>query len=182
MIARKEALQLVKQHVSNKNLVKHMIAVEGVMRVLARRFNEDEETWGCAGLLHDLDYTETVDDFSRHGFRTVEILREYDVPEEVLQAIKSHPGHVPCESLMDKALYAVDPLTGLIVAAVLMHPEKKLSALDVDFIRRRFKEKRFAAGANREQIRSCSEMGLELEEFIEFGLKGMCEVSDELGF
>ena len=95
MLSRDEALRLVKQHVPNKNLVKHMIAVEGVMRVLAKHFGEDAETWGLAGLVHDLDYSETVDDFARHGFRTVEILSDQDVPEEVLQAIKSHPGHVP---------------------------------------------------------------------------------------
>lgn len=182
MIPRDAALSLVEKHVENRNLIKHMIAVEGVMRRLARRFSQDEELWGIAGLLHDLDYTETVKDFNRHGFRTAEIITNEDVPPEVLQAIKAHPGHVPRESQMDKALYAVDPLTGLIVASVLMHPAKKLSALDVDFILRRFKEKRFAAGADRDQIKSCSELGLELEEFLQLGLEGMCGCSDELGF
>lgn len=182
MLSREEALKLVRQHVPNKNLVKHMIAVEGVMRVLAQHFGEDEESWGLAGLVHDLDYSETVDDFPRHGFRTVELLNAKDVPSEVLQAIKAHTGHVSCESLMDKALYAVDPLTGLIVAAVLMHPDKKLAALDVKFVMRRFKEKRFAAGADRGQIQTCSEIGLSLEEFIDFGIQGMQNVSDELGF
>jgi putative nucleotidyltransferase with HDIG domain len=182
MLSREEALKLVKQHVPNKNLVKHMIAVEGVMRILAKHFGEDKETWGLAGLVHDLDYSETVDDFPRHGFRTVELLSDEDVSDEALQAIKAHTGHVPCESLMDKALYAIDPLTGLIVAAVLMHPDKKLAALDVDFVMRRFKEKRFAAGADRGQIQTCSELDLSLEEFIDFGIKGMQDVSDQLGF
>ncbi|TKJ41131.1 phosphohydrolase [candidate division LCP-89 bacterium B3_LCP] len=182
MLSRDEALQLVKKHVPNKNLVKHMIAVEGVMRRLAGRFGEDAEVWGLAGLLHDLDYMETVDNFDRHGFRTVEILEDADVPSEVLHAIKAHPGHVQRETDMDKALYAIDPLTGLIVAAVLMHPEKKLSALDVEFVTRRFKEKRFAAGANREQISSCSDLGLELGEFIQYGLDGMRDFASELGF
>ena len=181
MLSRDDALKLVKQHVSNRNLIKHMIAVEAVMRVLARHFKQDEEVWGLAGLLHDLDYAETVDDFERHGFRTAEILSEEDLPEEILNAIRSHPGHLPRETLIEKALYAVDPLTGLIVAAALMHPEKKLAALDVDFVLRRFKEKRFAAGADRDQIRSSSEFGLELEEFLDLGLKGMSQVADELG-
>ena len=182
MLSREDALSLVEQHVNNRNLVKHMIAVEGVMRRLAQHFHEDEELWGIAGLLHDLDYSETVEDFSRHGFRTVEILANEDVPSEVLHSIQAHPRHVPRESRMDKALYAVDPLTGLIVASVLMHPQKKLSALDVNFVLRRFKEKRFAAGADRDQIRSCSELGLGLEEFLQTGLEGMCDVSEELGF
>ena len=181
MLSRDDALKLVKQHVSNRNLIKHMIAVEAVMRVLARHFKQDEEVWGLAGLLHDLDYAETVDDFERHGFRTAEILSDKGLPEEILSAIRSHPGHLPRETLIEKALYAVDPLTGLIVAAALMHPEKKLAALDVDFVLRRFKEKRFAAGADRDQIRSSSEFGLELEEFLDLGLKGMCQVADELG-
>jgi len=181
MLSRDDALKLVKQHVSNRNLVKHMIAVEAVMRVLARHFKQDEEVWSLAGLLHDLDYAETVDDFERHGFRTAEILSDKGLPEEILSAIRSHPGHLPRETLIEKALYAVDPLTGLIVAAALMHPEKKLAALDVDFVLRRFKEKRFAAGADRDQIRSSSEFGLELEEFLDLGLKGMCQVADELG-
>lgn len=181
MLSRDDALKLVKQHVSNRNLIKHMIAVEAVMRVLARHFKQDEEVWGLAGLLHDLDYAETVDDFERHGFRTAEILSDKGLPEEILSAIRSHPGHLPRETLIEKALYAVDPLTGLIVAAALMHPEKKLAALDVDFVLRRFKEKRFAAGADRDQIRSSSEFGLELEEFLDLGLKGMSQVADELG-
>lgn len=181
MLSRKDALKLVKQHVSNQNLIKHMIAVEAVMRVLAGHLKQDEEVWGLAGLLHDLDYSETVDDFERHGFRTAEILAEEDIPEEMLGAIRSHPGHLPRVTLIEKALYAVDPLTGLIVAAALMHPAKKLAALDVDFLLRRFKEKRFAAGANRDQIQTCSEFGLELNEFLGLGLTGMCQVAGELG-
>ena len=182
MLSREQALSLVKKHVTNRNLVKHMVAVEGVMRRLARHFDEDEETWGLAGLLHDLDYSETVDNFDQHGFRTVELLEGEDVPPEALHAIKAHPGHVTRDTRMDKALYAIDPLTGLIVAAVLMHPEKKLAALDANFVLRRFKEKRFAAGADRDQINTCSELDLKLEEFIQFGIDGMRDVAEELGF
>lgn len=181
MLTRNEALTLVKQHVQNRNLIKHMIAVEAVMRALARHFGQDQDVWGVTGLLHDLDYDETVEDFSRHGFRTAEILSDWDLAPEVLQAIRSHPGHLPRETLLEKALYAADPLTGLIVAAALMHPQKQLKALDVDFVHRRFKEKRFAAGANRDQISSCAELGLTLEEFLRLGLEGMCAASEELG-
>ncbi|MFH1863264.1 MAG: HD domain-containing protein [bacterium] len=182
MLSRSNALQLVKKHVANRNLVKHMLAVEAVMRRLAEHFGENPEIWALAGLLHDLDYDETLEHFDQHGFRTVEILAQEDVPAEVLHAIQAHPGHVPRESRLDKALYTVDPLTGLIIAAVLMHPQRKLTALDVEFIVRRFKEKRFAAGANREQILSCQELDLKLEEFIQLGLEGMCSVAKDLGF
>ncbi len=178
---RDEALQLLKEHVSNKNLRKHMLATEAVMKHLARHFGEDEGLWSMTGLLHDLDYDQTVNDFPRHGLNTAEMLASTDVPEEAIYAIKSHPGHFPRKSLLDKALYAVDPITGLIVAAALMHPSKKLKNLDVDFIKRRFKEKRFAAGADRDQIKSCDEFGLSLDDFIGLSLEAMQEIDEDLG-
>lgn len=181
MMSREEALDLVQVHVKNKNLQKHMLATEAVMRGLAAFFHEDVEVWGLAGLLHDLDYDQTVNNFSRHGFLTDEILADKDLPETVLHAIKSHPGHVERESLMDKALYAADPVTGLIVAGALMHPSKKLKFVNLEFIERRYKEKRFAAGASRDQIQSCETMGLSLHDFIELSLKAMQSIDKELG-
>jgi len=145
-----EALNLVRSHVKNKNLVKHMLATEAVMRKLAQHFGEDEELWGLTGLLHDLDY-------------------------------KAHPGHREAKTRLDKALYAVDPLTGLIVAATLMHPGKKLKEVDVQFVLNRFKEKRFAAGANREQIKSCESLGLSLASFVQLALEAMQTVDQDLG-
>ncbi len=178
---REKALELVGKYVSNNNLKKHMYAVEAVMRSIAKKFGEDIENWGLAGLLHDLDYDETVDDFQKHGFRTAEILSDEDVPEGVIHAIKAHPGHVTRESRMDKALYAVDPITGLIVAATLMHPTKKLKNVDLGFLQRRFKDKRFAAGADRDQIKSCEEIDIALEEFMELSLEAMQSIDKELG-
>lgn len=180
-MTRDEAMALVEEKVSNRNLIKHMLATEACMGELAGRLGGEKEQWSMAGLLHDLDYDLTKDDFPRHGFETVKMLEGMGLPEEILQAIVSHTGHVERKSQMDRALYAIDPTTGLIVAAALMHPDKKLGSLDVDFIMRRFKEKRFAAGANREQIQTCADLGLELEDFIGICLKGMQSVSQELG-
>lgn len=180
-MTREEAIDLIQNQVHNQNLRKHMLATEAVMKQLARQFNENEEIWGLAGLLHDLDYDQTANDFSKHGLVSAEILEKTDVPEEVVYAIKSHPGHFPRKSRLDKALYAVDPVTGLIVAAALMHPTKKLKNVDVDFVMRRFKEKRFAAGADRDQIKSCEEMGLSLEPFIRLSLQAMQAIDTELG-
>ena len=177
---REEALKLVNSNIRTKNLVKHCLAVESSMRELAHYFKEDEEIWGLAGLLHDLDYEETKDDFPRHGIRTAEML-EGKVDERILYAIKSHPGHIPLKSKLDIALYSVDPLTGLIVAACLMHSDKKLEYIDKDFILHRFKENRFAAGANREQIKSCERLGLSLLDFIDLVLRGMQKIHKELG-
>jgi putative nucleotidyltransferase with HDIG domain len=174
-------MELMHSQVSNKNLRKHMLATEAVMKTLAGHFKENEEMWGLAGLLHDLDYDQTVNDFPKHGLISAEILEKKDIPEEVIYAIKSHPGHFPRKSRLDKALYAVDPITGLIVAAALMHPTKQLKNVDVDFIMRRFNEKRFAAGADRDQIRSCEEVGLSLNDFIELSLKAMQGIDTELG-
>lgn len=178
---RREALQLIESKICQKNLIKHMLAVEACMRRLAREFGEDEETWGLAGLLHDLDYELTKDDFSRHGIVTAEILEAEGLCREITDAIKAHPGHQERSRPMAKALYAADPLTGLIVASALMHPQKKLGALDISFLLNRYKEKGFARGANREQIAACEELGLPLEEFVRLCLEAMNEISRDLG-
>jgi uncharacterized protein len=180
-MTRDEAFQLVTGQVSNKNLIKHMLATEAVMRRLAKHLGEDEDLWGLAGLVHDLDYDQTANDFKRHGLVTEQLLEGKDVPQAVIQAVKSHPGHFPRISRMDKALYAADPVTGLIVAAALMHPSKKLKSVDLEFIERRFDEKRFAAGANRDQIRSSSELGIPLHEFLALSLEGMKTIDQTLG-
>ena len=178
---REEALQLVRENVTNRNIVKHMLAVEAAMRAVARRLGEDEELWGLAGLLHDLDYDVTKDEPARHGPTTVDMLRGCDLPPAVSDAILAHNKHKGASSPLERALLAVDPATGLIVAAALMHPEKSLAACDVDFVMRRFGEKRFAAGDDRDQIASCAALGLTLAGFLESCLDGMKGVSEELG-
>jgi len=182
-VTREEALKVLKEHLKNKNLVNHCIAAEVVMRRLARQFGEDEELWGLAGLLHDIDYDDTKDDPATHSLKGAEILEQLGLPSDVVYAVKVHNEYhgLPRESRMDKALYAVDPLTGLVVAGALIKPEKKLAAIDVAFLMNRFNEKSFARGANREQIASCRELGLTLEEFIGFGLEAMQEHHAELG-
>jgi uncharacterized protein len=182
MMTREEAFILAQSRFKNRNLFKHVLAVEAVMRGLARHFQQPEETWGLAGLLHDLDYEETAQTPERHTLVTEELLKPLQLPPEIIHAIKCHNNLAPREALMDKALYAADPITGLIVAAVLMHPEKKLALVEVVFILRRFKEKSFAKGASREQILSCGDMGLSLEEFTGIALAAMQGISQELGF
>ncbi len=181
VLSRDEAIRLVNEHLTKGNLVKHVLAVEAIMRVLARRFGQDEEVWGLAGLLHDLDYEQTSNAPDRHGRVTVEILGAYDLPDEVLNAVLAHVGHVERTSLLDKAIYCVDPVTGLIVASALMHPTKSLSGLDGAFVGKRFKEKRFAAGASREAIACCRDLGLELHEFLKISIDAMRAISRELG-
>lgn len=173
---REEAWELVQKRVSNRNLRNHMLAAEMVMRKLAEHFGEDEEKWGLAGLLHDLDYDETANDPSRHSLLAAEELEKLKVDPEIVYAVKAH-NHVhglPRKSLMDRALYVCDPLTGLIVASALILPAKKLAAVTPEFVLNRFVEKGFARGANREQIKQCkTELGLSLIDFITIGLTGM---------
>ncbi len=181
MITRREALELVEANLEKKNLVKHVLAVEAIMRALAPRYGADPEVWGMAGLLHDLDYERTFEDPDSHGRVTMELLEGVDLPDEVRHAILAHCGKAGRDSDMDRAIYAADPVTGLIVASALMHPSRKLAETDAVFVGKRFKEKRFAAGANREAIASCSELGLDLHEFLEISIDAMRSISDDLG-
>lgn len=180
-LTREQAYQMVVAKIGVNNLLKHILAVEVGMRRLAKHFGEDVEFWGMTGLLHDLDYNETKEDEHYHTYLTAEWLAEYALPDEMLYAIHAHPGHVPCKSRLDWALYSVDPTTGFLVACALMHPEKKLSVIDSEFMLRRFKEKRFAAGATRENMAACSELGLELEQFLQLVREGMLTIAPELG-
>ncbi|MEN2984733.1 MAG: HDIG domain-containing metalloprotein [Dictyoglomaceae bacterium] len=181
-MTREEALSLVKKYIKSTNLIKHMLATEAIMKALANHLKEDEELWGLTGLLHDIDYELTEKEPEKHSLLSEEILKSYDLPMEMIEAIRAHNeihGY-PRNTLLAKALYAVDPLTGLIVASALVHPEKKLEPLNTEFILKKFKEKSFARGANREQIKSCEELGLNLEEFISIGLSAMKGISREL--
>lgn len=178
---RNSALQLVRANVANKNLINHMLATEAIMRSLAKYFGEDEHEWGIAGLLHDLDYDETYDKPDVHGYRTAELLKDKDVSEEIVHAILAHARKAPLDSTFDKALYATDPLTGFLVACALMTSDKKLASTTIEFARRRFKEKGFARGANRDQMASCDTFGFTLDEFFELGIKAMGEIAGDIG-
>jgi putative nucleotidyltransferase with HDIG domain len=183
-VKREEALRLVRERVKNENLVKHMLAAEAIMGTLAKRLGADEGKWRLAGLLHDLDAEETADNMNIHGTRTVEWLRAAGLEDdEVLQAILAHnPANGSSIALpMERALFACDCLTGLITAAALIRPEKKLEPVNLQSLQKRFKEPAFAKGARREDIMTCAELGLELEEFLALGLGAMQEVADGLG-
>jgi uncharacterized protein len=183
MPTREEAFQLVTSKISNKNLVKHMLSLEAIMRELAPMFEGDQELWGIAGLVHDVDYMETEKDPVHHALVGANLLGELGYPPEVVQAVAAHnpENGTKIQSKMDLALHVGDPLTGLIVACALIHPAKKLEPIDVDFVVNRFGEKRFAAGANRDQIARCVELGLELPQFVDIGLRAMKKISKELG-
>jgi len=182
-LTRDEALDSIEANVENKNTVKHMLATEAIMRALAKRLGENEEEWGLTGLLHDIDMELTEGDMSTHSKLGADLVREMGASEAMAHAILCHnEAHgIPRESKLDKALFCADPLTGLVIAAALVRPDKKLASVEAKSVRKKFKEKSFAAGASREQIAQCAELGIELDEFIELGLKAMKGIASDLG-
>lgn len=181
---REEGLELLNQNISNQNLIKHCLAVEAIMRVLAHHFGQDKEKWGLTGLLHDIDYEKTKGEASQHSLVGAKMLEDLGIDKEICQAVKTHNeahGILP-QTLMEKALFVTDPLTGLIVAATLVLPSKKLADLTVENVLNRFKEKAFARGANREIIKKSEELlNLKLEDFVKTGLEAMQKIAKDLG-
>jgi putative nucleotidyltransferase with HDIG domain len=185
-MTREKALDLLKDNLKNKNLFKHSLATEAAMAALAESFGEDKLRWGNCGLLHDIDYEKVnwPEEKTTHSKVGAEMLRNFGLEEEICDAVLTHNeihGLEP-RSLMAKALYCVDPLTGLIVASVLVLPSKKISDLTVENVLNRFEEKRFAGGASREIIKKCDNLlNLSLENFVNITLKAMQKIPSELG-
>lgn len=180
---RTEALSLVHEYVKNENLVRHMLAVEAAMRFYARKLGQYEETWGLTGLLHDFDW-EIHPTAEQHPVEGAPLLREHGVPEEIVRAILSHGSNsgVNRETQMEKALNACDEITGLITAVALVRPSRSLSDLTASSVKKKWKDKAFAAGANREEIaRAAQEFGVDLWEHVDNVILGMRQVAPELG-
>ena len=180
---REEAMELLKKYNKSEGLIKHALAVEAVMRHCARKRGEDEEKWGVIGLVHDLDYEQYPE---QHCQKTEEILREAGWPEEYIRAVMSHGWglrtEVRPESEMEKVLYAIDELTGLVAATALVRPSKSVMDMKVKSVKKKWKEKAFAAGVDRGVIEKGAEMlGVSVEELIEDTIMGMREAADELG-
>ena len=180
---REQAYELLTRYNKNESLIKHALAVEGVMRYFARKYGEDEEKWGIIGLVHDLDYEKYPD---QHCKKSEEILRQEGWPEEYIRAVVSHGwgicSDVKPETRLEKVLYAIDELTGLIVAAALVRPSKSVMDLKAKSIKKKWKEKRFAAGVDRSIIEKGAEMlGVDLSELITDTIMGMREVAEAIG-
>jgi putative nucleotidyltransferase with HDIG domain len=182
-MTRQDAWALLTEFTKNPNLIKHALAVEAAMRAYARKFGEDEEKWGIVGLIHDFDY-EQHPTLEEHPFVGAKILEERGWPKDIIKAVLAHADHtgVKRESLMEKALYAVDELTGLIVAVALVRPTKSILDVTVESVKKKWKEKSFAAGVKREDIeRGAQELGVPLDEHISIVLEAMKGIASELG-
>ncbi len=182
-ITRKEAIDKVKQNVSDDKLRKHMYAVSDIMKELAKELDKDVKNWSLSGLLHDIDYEETQDDFKLHGKISAEMVSE-EVSGEILDAIRSHnyenTGFKP-EKEMDYGLIASDALSGLIVATALVMPNSSLEEVRVESVMKKIDDSSFAKSIDRDRIKMCEELGLELEKFVELGLEAMKKDSERLG-
>jgi len=192
-MTRDEAYQLLTKYLKNKNLIKHSLAAEVTMRALYRHLTPkddqnltDEEKWGITGLLHDIDYevAQETNQLDKHGILLFD-KGELHLPEDITYAIKSHnfhDTHVTPQSTMDWSIVTADRLTGLITACALVRPDKKLASLTTDSVMKKFNQKAFAAGANRESILLCeTKLNIPLKEFIETTLTAMQSISDNLG-
>ena len=183
---RQEAWNIVCEYTDSSQLRRHMLAVEATMRAYARHFGEDEEKWGLTGLLHDFDY-ERYPDVAENGHPNIgaSILRERGVDEETIRAILSHATEVTGverQSKMEQALYAVDELTGLIIAVALVRPSRDIRDVKVKSIRKKWKTKAFAPGVNREEVEAgAADLGIDLNEHIQIVLDAMTEAATELG-
>ncbi len=179
-----EALALLKEYNQAENLIRHAYAVEGAMRYFARSMGEDEEKWGVIGLVHDLDYEKFPD---QHCIKSPEIFKERGWPDEYIRAVASH-GWGKCTDVeprtqLEKVLFAIDELTGLIVAVALVRPSRSLTDLEPRSVMKKWKDKTFAAGVDRSVIeKGASMLGLDLNELIDRTIKGMREVASKIGF
>jgi putative nucleotidyltransferase with HDIG domain len=180
---REEAYQLLTEYTKSESLRKHALAVEAIMKAYARKFGEDENKWGIVGLLHDFDYEKypTADD---HPLKGAAILEEHGYPDDVIYAIKTHADYLglPRKSLMDKTLFAVDELSGLLTAAALVQPNKTIHTVKVKSVKKTMKDKNFARSVNRDDIRTgVEELGVDLSEHIAFCIEAMKEIAADLG-
>lgn len=177
-------MALMEKHVQSVNIRKHLLATEALMRALARKFGENEDRWGIAGLLHDLDWDETKSTPEVHGLKSYEYLANEDLDEDMRHAIKIHNFMIGVEpkTLLEKALFSTEMMTGIVVAAALVQPSKKLADVKVESLMKKYKDKGFAAGVRRDIIDTVqSNLGLTVEELAGICLQAMQEIHETLG-
>jgi len=181
---RDKALELLKQHVKDEKMLIHCYASEAVLRALARRLGEDEEKWGLAGLLHDIDVEVTNADPEKHALEAKNILAGYDLDPEIIDAITMHNEKATGKdrsTLFQHALAAGETITGLVYATTLVYPDKKIASVKPKSVVKRMKEKAFAASVSRDHIMECEKIGISLPEFAGISVAAMREISEEIG-
>ncbi len=181
-MTREEAWEVLNEYTKSPSLIKHALAVEAAMREYAEKFGEDVDTWGFVGLLHDFDY-EKYPNAEEHPYKGAEVLREKGVDEELVQTMMSHAPYtnIPRESNMARTLFAVDELCGFITAATLVRPDKSIHSLKPKSVKKKFKQKAFAAQVSREDmIKGAEELGVEMTEHIQTVIDALQKIADKL--
>ena len=180
---REEALGLIREHITKENLLKHMYAVEAIMKETAEFLNEDVEKWRLIGLIHDIDFEKTESTPEKHTLVAAEIL-DQKIEDDIIRAIQAHNFDnvgVQPETNAEKTLIAADAISGLVIACALVMPSKKLVDVKVESIAKKFKQKEFAKNCSRERILFCEQIGIPKEKFFEISLKALQKISNELG-
>ena len=183
-ITRDEALECLQAHLKNEKLISHCLATEAIMRALAQKFEEDQEIWGLAGLLHDLDYEITAEDPSRHGEETARLLEAQGVLPAITNVIKKHNAEglgLERSTVFEHALTCAETITGMIVATALVYPDKKISSVKTKSVTKRMKTTHFARAVSRERILECEKIGIPLNDFVVLSLGAMSEIAEEIG-
>lgn len=182
--SRDKALIRLQEHIHNEKTIIHCLASEAVMRALARRLGEDQDRWGLTGLVHDIDVEFTKADPKVHALKAEELLAGLGLDSEMIDAIRMHNDEatgIPRSTMFQHALASGETITGLIYATTLVYPDKKIASVKYKSIRKRMKEKAFAASVNRDHILECEKIGIPLDEFIQISVDAMCEISNEIG-
>jgi putative nucleotidyltransferase with HDIG domain len=183
-MTRNEALEYLQKHVKNEKMLYHSLSSEAVMKALARRLGRDEESWGLAGLLHDIDVEVTGADPEVHSLKAGELLKDFNLDGDILDAIRMHnemATGLPRTTEFQHALAAGETITGLIYATALIYPDKKIASVKPKSVTKRMKQKAFAASVKRENIMECEKIGIPLPEFVEISLNAMKEIGDQIG-
>lgn len=181
MINREEAINILGKYLSKKSLQEHCLATALVMEKIAEKLGADQEEYYLTGYLHDIDLDLIGDDMSIHAKKGVEILKQYDIPQGVLDAILAHNRHKELETDLEKALWIADPVNGLVIASALMRPDKSISTMNLKSLKKKYKSKKFAAGVSREQIEDCQLLNFSLEEYLQLAMDALAPHERELG-
>lgn len=180
MVNRQEAKEILAKYLEKESLRQHCLATALVMEKIAEKIGANQEDYYIAGYLHDIDLDLVGDDMTLHALRGAEILKDYDIPQDIINAILAHNKHKDLESDIEKALWIADPVNGLVIASALMRPDKSISTMKLKSLKKKFKSKKFAAGVSREQINDCYLLNFTLDEFLQLAIDALADHEKEL--
>ncbi len=181
MISRQEAEKILSEYLQKESLQQHCLATALVMEKIAEKLNANKEDYYIAGYLHDIDLDIVGDDMTIHALRGAEILKDYDIPDNIINAILAHNKHKNLETDIEKALWIADPVNGLVIASALMRPDKSITTMKLKSLKKKYKSKNFAAGVSRDQINDCQLLNFSLDDFLQLAIDALAPYEEKLG-